>query len=279
VFVGRHRATDPNQSLSVGDEVFVARDHQPPEATALAGRDGDLFVFLKPPGLPTVPDRRGNASLLRAAARELGLTPAGLHVVTRLDTNVSGVVVLARGKDATRRAAALQAKGRLARRYYGLSVRAPSPAAGIWDAAVPVRRGPTTRGRAARAARTAYRVAAEAPLPSPGHPALIVFEPITGRTHQIRIHAAGAGAPLLGDVAYGGPARVVLGTGVVLDVPRVALHACRVDILGETGSGLCVEAPHPDDLVAFWARLGGNTSAFDGARSLSALSTRDGAGA
>jgi 23S rRNA pseudouridine1911/1915/1917 synthase len=266
VFVGKRRATDPNLALSVGDEVFVAKTADPAPATALLGRDGDVFAFLKPAGLPTVPDRRGNVSLLHSAARELGLQATELHVVTRLDTNVSGIVVLASGKEATRRAAALQAEGRLVRRYVGLSSRAPAPPAGIWNRPIPMKARATMQARSgeARAAATAYRVVAEGRSSSGGRPALVAFQPLTGRTHQIRIHASEAGAPLLGDAAYGGPRRVVVESGTVLDVPRVALHACRVDVIST--AGFHVEAPHPDDLVALWVCFGGDAGAFDVAR-------------
>jgi 23S rRNA pseudouridine1911/1915/1917 synthase len=268
VFVGQRRATDPNLSLSIGDEVVVAKRAESSPAVALLGRDGDIFAFLKPAGLPTVPDRRGNASLLHSAARELAVKPAALHVVTRLDTNVSGIVVLASGREATRRAVALQARGALRRRYCALSSRAPSPRAGTWNRAIPVKpRKAAGSSGDVRAAVTAYHVVAEAEGASGGRPALIALRPLTGRTHQIRIHAAGAGAPLLGDVAYGGERRVVVGTGTVLDVPRVALHACRVELVSDAGV-FCVEAPHPDDLIALWVRIGGNAAAFDTARSL-----------
>jgi len=270
VFVGQRRATDPNVSLSVGDEVFVAKRTAPEEATVLLGRDRDIFAFLKPAGLPTVPDRRGNTSLLHSAARELGMKPTELHVVTRLDTNVSGIVVIASGKDATRRAASLQDQGGLVRRYLGLSLRAPSPPAGIWNRAIPVKPRAATRSDRVetRAASTAYRVVAEANRTPEGLPALVAFQPLTGRTHQIRIHAAGASAPLLGDVAYGGPRRVVVESGTVLDVARVALHACRVELASAGAAAFRVEAPHPVDLVSLWVRLGGGADAFDVARSM-----------
>jgi 23S rRNA-/tRNA-specific pseudouridylate synthase len=268
VFVGRLRATDPNLALSVGDEVFVAKRAEPAQATPLLGRDRDIFAFMKPAGLATVPDRRGNVSLLHAVARELGVTPSGLHVVTRLDTNVSGVVIVAHGKDATRRAAALQAGGGLVRRYWGLSMCAPSPPAGVWSREVPVKpRIAGSRSAETRAASTAYRVIAQARLTPGGLPALIAFRPLTGRTHQIRIHSAGAGAPLLGDPAYGGAKRVIVESGAVLEVSRVALHASAVELASAGCEPFRVEAPHPEDLTSLWVRLGGAEDAFDVARS------------
>lgn len=269
VFVGERRASDPNLSLAIGDEVFVAKKTEITYRTTLLARDGDILAFLKPAGLPTIPDRRGNVSLLHSAAHELGLKATELHVVTRLDTNVSGIVVLATGKEGTRQAAALQAEGRLVRRYLGLSSRAPAPSVGIWNRPIPLKpRTSSGSGRGeTRAAETAYRVVAEGRSSSGGRPALLAFQPLTGRTHQIRIHASGAGAPLLGDAAYGGDRRIAVETGTVLDVPRVALHACRVEVISDA-SGFRVEAPHPEDLVALWRHFGGDAGAFDLAKSL-----------
>lgn len=270
VFVGPRRTTDPDHPLCEGDEIFVATESGFREETPLLGHDRGLFAFSKPAGLPTVPDQRGNASLLRSAARVLGVEPAELHVVTRLDTNVSGVVVVANGGIANRRAAQLQASGGLVRRYLGLSVKAPSPPAGHFREAVMPKRRPHGRrsGVDARPATTSYRLVEEAQKLPSGKPALVAFEPRTGRMHQIRLHAAGAGAPLLGDVAYGGPPRVVLGSGAVLDVPRIALHACQVKVASDKGAVVLGEAPHPPDLVALWDALGGTVASFETARSV-----------
>jgi 23S rRNA pseudouridine1911/1915/1917 synthase len=68
----------------------------------------------------------------------------------------------------------------------------------------------------------------------------------TGRTHQIRVHLAHLGAPLLGDARYGGPRRV----GEV-SIPRVMLHARRLEVAHPaTGAPLVLEAPVPEDFLA-----------------------------
>ena len=81
-------------------------------------------------------------------------------------------------------------------------------------------------------AATRYRVCALAP----GGAALLAVSPVTGRTHQIRVHASHAGAPLVGDRDYGGPSRVTLSTGRVLEPRRVALHAARVVVPAASGA-------------------------------------------
>ncbi|MGH7298021.1 MAG: RluA family pseudouridine synthase, partial [Polyangiaceae bacterium] len=90
---------------------------------------------------------------------------------------------------------------------------------------------------------------------------------VTGRTNQIRVHAAHAGAPLLGDRAYGGPVRVTLPSGKVLQPARIALHAARVVVPAPDGSPLVVVSPVPPALAELWSALGGDPSAWEGAAS------------
>ncbi len=85
----------------------------------------------------------------------------------------------------------------------------------------------------------------------PGGAALVEARPETGRTHQIRVHLAHVGAPLLGDPRYGGPRRC----GDV-DVPRVMLHAASLEISHPVGGArLRFEAPLPDDFQAVKRRV------------------------
>jgi 23S rRNA-/tRNA-specific pseudouridylate synthase len=265
VFIGPRRAERLDVVLSVGDEVSVASRVSVSEEVTLLGEYRGIFAFVKPPGLPTVPDRRGSTSLLQSAARALDSTPAELHVVTRLDTNVSGVVIVAHGEVATRQITALQRAGGLSRRYLGIALRCPSPETGTWNEPIPgASRRARSRGRNSKPSETLYRVWAKAHGAS-RETTLVVFEPLTGRTHQIRIHSSKAGTPLLGDVAYGGPARVVVEDGTVLEIGRVALHASRVSIFSDESLLFSVEAPHSPDLVSLWRRLGGAPSDFDAA--------------
>jgi 23S rRNA-/tRNA-specific pseudouridylate synthase len=185
---------------------------------------------------------------------------------------VSGVVTLARGAGGRNLIEALRKEGRFARRYIGIVCAAPDPARGEW--AFPVGRGTGTRrkvgGEGAQAARSRYAAVAHTPpvrlLGGRGRDALsplalIALEPVTGRTHQLRVHAAAGGAPLLGDPSYGGVQRVSTSDGSVVSVTRVALHAARVELDLVLGR-LSVVAPHAPDLVELWTRLGGVEAAF-----------------
>ncbi len=94
--------------------------------------------------------------------------------------------------------------------------------------------------------------------------ALLLLAPDTGRTHQLRVHLAAAGHPILGDSRYGGPARVPVFSGAgrlaFVAAPRLALHAARLAIRHPDGERtLRLRAPFPEDLAAFWRSLTGKT--------------------
>jgi 23S rRNA pseudouridine955/2504/2580 synthase/23S rRNA pseudouridine1911/1915/1917 synthase len=115
-------------------------------------------------------------------------------------------------------------------------------------------------GKDATNAETLYRTIAVSPLGA----ALLALSPVTGRTHQIRVHASHAGAPLLGDRTYGGPTRQSLPSGRVLDLARIALHCARVTVPARSGPrAIVAEAPVPAELRDVWAALGGDPGAWD----------------
>jgi 23S rRNA-/tRNA-specific pseudouridylate synthase len=199
-------------------------------------------------------------SLVARVERLLDAPRGGLHALSRRDVGVSGVVTLARDRAARALVEALRASGRFERRYLALAAAVPSPDAGTWSGAIARqrdgRRG--TAGAGAKPAVTRFRsVARAANGASPGVPAaLLALSPVTGRTHQLRVHAAAAGAPLLGDRSYGGPTRVRLAGGKVSAVQRPALHALWVELALDSGP-LRVEARLPEDFSTLWAELGG----------------------
>ena len=266
VFLGPRRVKQGDERVRPGDVVSVAAPLEgAAEAATILAQSGDLVAADKPAGIPTIPDHAGAAhSLLARVARALSLEPARVHPTSRLDRDVSGVVVFALSASARERLQRARAEGTYARRYLAITSRAPSPGAGVWDARIGRARDPRLRavgGRDATDATTRYAVAGVAP----GGQAILGVEPITGRTHQIRLHASHAGAPLLGDRAYGGPTRLTLPTGRVLAPGRIALHAARVVVPGERGARLPFEvrSPLPSELAELWSALGGEAAAWD----------------
>jgi 23S rRNA-/tRNA-specific pseudouridylate synthase len=250
--------------VQAGDVVHVTGSRANDDLTVILLRNGGDFVAAdKPAGIPTIPDHAGSAhALLAAVARTLGVEASRLHATSRLDRDVSGVVVFTLTKGAAERLARARAEGTYERRYLALAAKAPDARGGTWDVPIGRARDPRLRmasGRDPVDAKTRYQVAALAP----GGEAMLAVAPVTGRTHQIRVHSAYAGAPLIGDRAYGGPSRVTLATGRVLEPGRIALHAARIVVPGEDGSPVLVTSPIPAELESLWSSLGGDPAAWE----------------
>jgi RluA family pseudouridine synthase len=269
VFVGRFRACDEAAPVTIGDEVTFSDSqgagHGVGEAAIRVLFDEDGLVAVdKPAGMPTIPDRSGSAhSLLAILAKQLGRDPTCLHATSRLDRDVSGVVIFARTEEAARRLRAAREAGHYVRRYVAIAerrARSPSEPAGEWDAPIGRAKDPRHRavfGRDATEARTTYAVVARA-----GDRFLLALEPMTGRTHQLRVHAAHAGIPLLGDRTYGGDNRVTLASGRVVRVDRIALHAGRVRVPRSAEGSIDLRADVPVSLLDLWAAVGGEEVAW-----------------
>jgi 23S rRNA-/tRNA-specific pseudouridylate synthase len=265
VFVGRRRVRSGDEPVAEGDVVEIAASRAEVRAASIQVllQTPDLVAVAKPAGVPTIPDHGGAAhALLALVAAELGVDPARLHATSRLDREVSGVVFFALSPVASERLLRARATGAYERRYIAIASRAPEPDAGRWD--VPIGRARDPRLRAAKgpgalASTTRYAACARGGRGE----AMLAVAPVTGRTHQIRVHAAHAGAPLLGDRAYGGPARLTLGNGRVLELRRIALHAFRVSVPDRDGERIVATAPVPKELADLWSALGGEASAWD----------------
>jgi 23S rRNA pseudouridine1911/1915/1917 synthase len=207
--------------------------------------DDEIAVIDKPAGMVVHPGagrRRGTlaAAVLHRwpAVRGVG-EPGRWGIVHRLDVDTSGLLVVAlthRALDELQRS--LKAR-RVTRVYVALVVGEDLPPSGTIEA--PIGRDPhrPTRFRVdpeGRAARTHYRRLAVWPGVS-----LLEVSLETGRTHQIRVHAASIGHPVAGDGAYGAPPG---------PSPRIWLHAARIGFAHpQSGETIEVSAPLPADLI------------------------------
>lgn len=262
VFVDARRAGVVGAPVSAGQVVSVSARSSEPVAVAIVYRDRDLLIVDKPAGTPTIPDSSGARHALTAlAARAAGLAESALHPTSRLDREVSGLVAFALTRGGRERLEAARAQGTYLRRYVALAQGAPPPAGltgGRVDA--PIGRAADPRHRRVdpegKPSSSRYRVIAEA-----GGVSLVAFAPETGRTHQLRVHAASLGAPLLGDRTYGGPARLALPTGKVLGLSRIYLHCAGLK-LPAVGGPRALSCPVPAELQAAWAALGGDPAAW-----------------
>jgi len=247
--------------------VTRARDEAAPSIDVVY-RDDDLLVVNKPAGLPTTsPDGRG---CLTERVQALDPRAPRLHASSRLDADVTGLVTFARTTRAIEALLAARRDGAYGRCYVALAPRAPSPPSGEWRLAIALDRrdkrlrawegSPRAAAGERREAHTTYATAAEQPLATVLH-----LRPRTGRTHQLRVHCAAAGVPLLGDVAYGGAARITGHDGRVVAARRVLLH-CALLELPRVGAAsaerIVVRAAVPADFGGVWEALGGEAAAL-----------------
>lgn len=210
--------------------------------------DAHVIAFNKPSGLTSqggVRHAHTLDDLIWAFARSNGKRPELVH---RLDRDTSGVILAAKTKPAAGfLGKAIQAR-RLDKTYLALISTAPEPASGKID--TPLLRVDVGRDShmqiaaadtpGAQASESLYRTLSASP-----EGALVELSPRTGRMHQLRVHMASIGRPLVGDVKYGG-ALIFAGA----PAPRLMLHASRLVFPHPDGGRFTVEAPPPEDFEA-----------------------------
>jgi 23S rRNA pseudouridine1911/1915/1917 synthase len=219
--------------------------------------DDDVLVIDKPAGLVVHPGAGHTEGTLvhglLAAYPEIANVGATDRpgVVHRLDKDTSGLLLVARTPDAYR-SLTRQLKARtIGRRYVALVWGHLDAPRGVIDAPIgrstrtPTRMTVSTRGREAR---TSYDVIEQ--YDEPAAASLLECALDTGRTHQIRVHLAAIGHPVVGDDRYGGRRQPVTDAG------RFFLHAARLAFdHPTTGRRVELEAPLPADLVALRDRF------------------------
>ena len=203
--------------------------------------DGEALVIDKPAGLPIDRPRKGGECLEdHLDSLKLGFqrAPTPVH---RLDTDTSGCLLLARNPKAHKRFAAAFEAQAVTKVYHGVLAGVPQDSEGRIELAlakissaekgwrmIPARKG--------KPSLTEWRVVAE----HEGR-TLVEFRPATGRTHQIRVHAAsGIGIALLGDPVY----------GTRSGAARTMLHASAITVTREGKPDIAATSPLPADFAA-----------------------------
>ena len=219
-------------------------------------RDDDLIAIDKPAGL-AVQGGSGQRRHLDALAAALQFdAPEPPRLVHRLDKDTSGVLVLARHARAAAWLTGLFRTGRTAKTYWAVVVGVPRPAAGTVARALAKAGG---RGREKMVAadrdglpaETRYRTIARADARA----AWLELRPLTGRTHQLRVHCLELGTPIAGDGKYGGE-RAALEIAPGEAARRLLLHARELVIPLPPGGNLRLRAPLPAHMRATFAALG-----------------------
>lgn len=211
--------------------------------------DEHLLVLNKPAGLSVLPDgwERDAPYLVKLLEEQYGR----IFIVHRLDKITSGVMVFARNAE-THRALSIQFEGHEAEKTYHAIVEG-NPKWEEKTARHPLRANVGHKHRTmvdnknGKPSETRFRVIKRYPArPEAGREesALIEAKPMTGRTHQIRVHAYAVGHPLVGDVLYG--AQEAYG------IARPMLHAQSLSFIHPaTNERVKFSAPHPADFDAF----------------------------
>lgn len=247
VFVSGKRARDVDQRVAAGARLIIHRADTPPLALpplVVLYEDAHLVVLDKAPG-----DHLNETET--SARPALVERLPGTYVVHRLDRETSGVVALAKSVAVAERLSAAFRERRVGKSYLAVVEGAPVDAELTDPIGLDKRRPRARRVRAdgQRAHTTLRALGRRGPL------ALVEAVPHTGRTHQIRVHVAHHGWPILGDRLYGGPMVVRLDEAV-LEVPRTLLHARRLELPGWPP----FEAPVPEDVARFAGPLLGSVA-------------------
>ncbi len=213
-------------------------------------QDEDLLVVDKPAGLPTLPDGWDtSAPHLKGLLESL---VGRVWVVHRLDRETSGVIILARNAEAHRELNR-QFEQRLVQKiYHALVRRPPSWEQRLVDLPLRTNAGHRHRTvvdhRAGKQALTRLRL-----LERWQKAGLVEAIPATGRTHQIRVHLAAIGHPILGDSLYGDfrdAQRKLDPEKDWPDIPRTALHARSINLMHpSTGERVSFEVEYPQDFL------------------------------
>lgn len=243
----------PRRPLSE-DEIAFVRE-------LVIHEDSQAVVINKPPGLATQGGTKTAHhldGLLGGLADEAGTRPKLVH---RLDKDTSGALLVAR----TARAAAFFSKafsGRTARKaYWAIVIGVPEVEDGLVD--LPLAKQPGTGGEKMHVdesgeglpSRTRYRVIERAG----NRAAWVELQPLTGRTHQLRVHMAAIGHPIVGDGKYAGQEAFLTGS----ISRKLHLHARRLRIDHPDGGRIDVTAGLPPHFAETMANLGFDPDAGD----------------
>jgi 23S rRNA pseudouridine1911/1915/1917 synthase len=269
VAAGGATISDPSNRVKPGQTFAIMIPEPVPAAPAaqaipleILHEDADIIVVNKPPGMavhpgPGTPD----LTLVNALIAHCGSSLSGIGgvlrpgIVHRLDKDTSGLIVAAKNDRAHQALSRAFAAHTIDRAYLAVVWGRPNPSSGEIMGAIG--RHPTNRKKMAvvkrggKSALTRYRVLrALGPAAS-----LVECRLATGRTHQIRVHMASIGHPVLGDPLYGriSPARLAglsdRGRAALTGLKRQALHAFRLGFVHPaSGENRAWETPLPPDL-------------------------------
>ena len=269
-----------SRKVRAGESISVLGEAQLPPLRAMAEaipleivyEDGDLAVINKPAGMMVhagsgaTDDARNRGTLVNALLHHLGELssssgPLRPGIVHRLDKQTSGLIVVAKNDGTHSRLSSMFSRRQVRKLYLALVQGNLAEDRGTVNAAISrdaVRRTRmTTKREGGRSAVSHWEVLRR--IHGPYGPFTLISVRIeTGRTHQIRVHMASLGHPVVGDTLYGA-ATAIKGAGALprLVLPRNFLHAAELEFAHPTtGERLTLVSNLPADLKSFMAQLG-----------------------
>jgi 23S rRNA pseudouridine1911/1915/1917 synthase len=223
-------------------------------AVAILYEDAALVIFNKPGAMPCHPLQPGETGTVMNAVvarypetASAGAKPLEGGLVHRLDNGTSGALIIARTAEAYRAMRAAITDGKVSRTYQALvagdlkhSLTLDAPIAHHDKNPRKMKLGKSGSAISKRAGRAAISIVD--PIRHLGNFTLVAIRPRTGSRHQIRVHLASAGHPIVGDTLYSGPPAAALAAG------RFWLHLTELSFESPTGAHVEVSAPLPSDL-------------------------------
>lgn len=244
--------------LAAGDVLFLDRDDAAAGENVMPGEipldiiyeDGDIIALNKPAGMPTHPshghyyDTLANGLAFYFAKKSI---PFVFRAVNRLDRDTSGIVLVAKNRASAYRISSEMSRGGIKKTYIAAAVGAVYQSGTVianikrrYESIIERTVCPENEGQYAE---TRY-----APLYTDGKVTLLEVRPVTGRTHQIRVHMAYIGHPLCGDTLYGEESELI---------GRQALHCSRLEFTHPTtGERITLSAPLKGDMERLCRRIG-----------------------
>lgn len=229
----------------------------------LLAETDDYIAVNKPAGLLSIPDRHdpGQPSMINLLKKKYN----EIFVVHRLDKPTSGVMLFAKNAPAHKYFSMLFENRKIRKEYTGIVVGKMTEMSGTIDAPIEenkFRKGEMIVAKRGKPAVTHFEVVQDFSMYC-----VVLFKPVTGRTHQIRVHAKYMHHPLVGDALYGDGAPVLLSSfkrkfhlskneleeRPLLD--RLALHASAITFNDMQGSETRIEATLPKDMRAVIRQL------------------------
>ena len=222
-------------SVQPGDVITVPLDEPAADYPAQDGpldilyEDAHLLAVDKPVGMLVHPSRSQNentlANYIQGYYRRTGQA-CGCHPITRLDRDTFGVVLMAKNSHIHALLTAQQEQGLIQKYYMATVFGAPEAAEGLIDAPIARRPLPSLLrfvDASGKPSQTRYRV-----LRQDEQTSLLQLQPLTGRTHQLRVHCAHMGFPILGDPQYGSPASQSFSASLGLTSQLLCAHRLQL---------------------------------------------------